>query len=194
MKSAKPAPAPADGRFPCPKPCSRRSGMHTWSLSCLAERRCSTSTATWSTRVRARRLSRGCASAAVPCGGRTSPGVRAKAAILRVIRDSGAGAATGHCVEYRGSLIRSLSMAERMTICNMSIEAGARAGLITPDQTTFDYVTAGNRPFAPKGDHLERMIATWRTLKTDPDATFDTHYVLQAAEVQPQVTWGTSPA
>jgi 3-isopropylmalate/(R)-2-methylmalate dehydratase large subunit len=84
-------------------------------------------------------------------------------------------------------------MAERMTICNMSIEAGARAGLIAPDDTTFDYITTVDRPFAPKGRHLEQMIAAWRTLKTDPDATFDSHYVLQAEDVQPQVTWGTSP-
>jgi 3-isopropylmalate/(R)-2-methylmalate dehydratase large subunit len=130
----------------------------------------------------------------IEVNGKLAPGVSAKDVILRIIRDIGTGGATGHVVEYRGSYIRSTTMAERMTICNMSIEAGARAGLIEPDETTFAYITAVDRPFAPKGAQLEQRIARWRTLKTDPDATFDTHYVLQAEEVQPQVTWGTSPA
>ncbi len=130
----------------------------------------------------------------IEVNGRLAPGVAAKDVILRVIRDIGTGGATGHVVEYRGSTIRALTMAERMTICNMSIEAGARAGLIAPDETTFAYVTAIDRPFAPKGKRLEEMLSSWRGLKTDYDATFDTHYVLQAEEVQPQVTWGTSPA
>jgi 3-isopropylmalate/(R)-2-methylmalate dehydratase large subunit len=131
---------------------------------------------------------------AIEVNGKLSPGVSAKDVILRVIRDIGTGGATGHVVEYRGSYVRSTTMAERMTICNMSIEAGARAGLIEPDETTFDYITAVDRPFAPKGERLERMMTVWRTLQTDPDATFDAHYVLQAEDVQPQVTWGTSPA
>jgi 3-isopropylmalate/(R)-2-methylmalate dehydratase large subunit len=130
----------------------------------------------------------------IEVNGKLSQGVTAKDVILRIIRDIGTGGATGHVVEYRGSYLRSTTMAERMTICNMSIEAGARAGLIEPDQTTFDYITAVERPFAPKGEALERQMAYWRTLKTDPDATFDDQYVLQAADVQPQVTWGTSPA
>src|SRR5207253_4060461 len=83
---------------------------------------------------------------------------------------------------------------ERMTICNMSIEAGARAGLIAPDETTFDYVTSGNRPFAPKGELLEECLAAWKTLYTDDGARFDSHYTLDANTLVPQVTWGTSPA
>jgi 3-isopropylmalate/(R)-2-methylmalate dehydratase large subunit len=130
----------------------------------------------------------------IEVNGTLAPGVFAKDVILRIIRDIGTGGATGHVVEYRGSYIASTTMAERMTICNMSIEAGARAGLIAPDETTFEYITAVDRPFAPKGERLESMIRVWRTLKTDPDATFDSHYVLKAEEVQPQVTWGTSPA
>jgi 3-isopropylmalate/(R)-2-methylmalate dehydratase large subunit len=121
-------------------------------------------------------------------------GVTAKDIILRVIRDIGAGGATGHVVEYRGSTIRGLNMAGRMTVCNMSIEGGARAGLIAPDDTTFAYVAEGNRPFAPKGKALEQAIDRWRTLVTDADARFDTTYTLDAAELVPQVTWGTSPA
>src|SRR5438093_12965032 len=130
----------------------------------------------------------------IEVNGKLASGVSAKDVILRIIRDIGTGGATGDVVEYRGSYIASTTMAERMTICNMSIEAGARAGLITPDETTFEYITAVDRPFAPKGKHLEGRIATWRTLKTDPDAKFDPHYVLQAEAGQPQVTWGTSPA
>ena len=121
-------------------------------------------------------------------------GVTAKDVILRVIRDIGAGGATAHVVEYRGEVIRTLNMAGRMTICNMSIEAGARAGLIAPDETTFEYVAEGNRPFAPKGKELEAAIERWRQLTTDADATFDTYYTLDAAILVPQVTWGTSPA
>src|SRR5437016_5833823 len=113
---------------------------------------------------------------AIEVNGKLAPGVSAKDVILRIIRDIGAGGATGHVIEYRGSSIASTTMAERMTICNMSIEAGARAGLIAPDETTFDYITAVDRPFAPKGKRLEEMLATWRTLKTDPDAKFDSHY------------------
>jgi 3-isopropylmalate/(R)-2-methylmalate dehydratase large subunit len=130
----------------------------------------------------------------IEINGQLAPGVTAKDIILRVIRDIGAGGATGHCVEYRGSLIRSLSMAERMTICNMSIEGGARAGLMAPDETTFDYVTSGNRPFAPKGELLEECLAYWKTLGTDDGARFDSEYALDANTLAPQVTWGTSPA
>jgi 3-isopropylmalate/(R)-2-methylmalate dehydratase large subunit len=130
----------------------------------------------------------------IEVNGSLAPGVSAKDVILRVIRDIGAGGATGHVIEYRGSYIASTTMAERMTICNMSIEAGARAGLIAPDETTFEYITAVDRPFAPKGGRLEQMMAAWRALHTDDDALFDTHYELPAEEVEPQVTWGTSPA
>ena len=101
---------------------------------------------------------------------------------------------TGHVIEFRGEVIRSLNMAGRMTICNMSIEGGARAGLIAPDETTFAYVAEGNRPFAPKGKELEAAIERWRQFTTDADATFDTYYTLDAATLVPQVTWGTSPA
>jgi 3-isopropylmalate/(R)-2-methylmalate dehydratase large subunit len=121
-------------------------------------------------------------------------GVTAKDVILRVIRDIGAGGATAHVIEFRGEVIRSLNMAGRMTICNMSIEAGARAGLIAPDETTFAYVAEGERPFAPRGKELEVAIERWRTLTTDDDAKFDTYYTLDAATLVPQVTWGTSPA
>lgn len=130
----------------------------------------------------------------VEINGALPVGVTAKDCILRVIRDIGAGGATGHVVEYRGEVIRSLNMAGRMTVCNMSIEGGARAGLIAPDDTTFAYVAEGNRPFAPKGKALEQAIEEWRGLVTDPDARFDSHYTLDAAQLVPQVTWGTSPA
>jgi 3-isopropylmalate/(R)-2-methylmalate dehydratase large subunit len=130
----------------------------------------------------------------IEVNGQLAPGVTAKDIILRVIRDIGAGGATGHCVEYRGALIRSLSMAGRMTICNMSIEGGARAGLIAPDETTFDYITSANRPFAPRGEQLEKCLAYWKTLRTDEGARFDSEYVLDAGTLAPQVTWGTSPA
>jgi 3-isopropylmalate/(R)-2-methylmalate dehydratase large subunit len=130
----------------------------------------------------------------IEINGRLAPGVGAKDIILRVIRDIGAGGATGHVIEYRGSLIRSLNMAERMTICNMSIEAGGRAGLIAPDETTFDYIASGNRPFAPRGAQLEELTGKWRRLRTDDGRTFDRHYTLNADELAPQVTWGTNPA
>jgi 3-isopropylmalate/(R)-2-methylmalate dehydratase large subunit len=121
-------------------------------------------------------------------------GVTAKDVILRVIRDIGAGGATGHVIEYRGEVIRGLDMSGRMTICNMSIEAGARAGLIAADDTTFAYVAEGDRPYAPKGRALDEAIAGWRGLHSDPDARFDSTYTLDAGELVPQVTWGTSPA
>jgi 3-isopropylmalate/(R)-2-methylmalate dehydratase large subunit len=130
----------------------------------------------------------------IEVNGQLPLGVTAKDVILRVIRDIGAGGATGHVVEYRGDVIRSLNMAGRMTICNMSIEAGARAGLIAADDTTFAYITERDRPFAPKGRELEQAIERWRGLVTDPDARFDTTYRLEAGDLVPQVTWGTSPA
>jgi len=130
----------------------------------------------------------------IEVNGRLAPGVTAKDIILRVIRDIGAGGATGHVIEYRGSLIRSLSMAERMTICNMSIEGGGRAGLIAPDDTTFEYIAEGSRPFAPRGAELDALVQQWRQLTTDEGAVFDSHYLLDAGTLAPQVTWGTSPA
>jgi 3-isopropylmalate/(R)-2-methylmalate dehydratase large subunit len=130
----------------------------------------------------------------IEVNGRLAPGVTAKDIILRVIRDIGAGGATGHVIEYRGSLIRSLSMAERMTICNMSIEGGGRAGLIAPDDTTFEYIAEGSRPFAPRDAELDALVQQWRQLTTDEGAVFDSHYLLDAGTLAPQVTWGTSPA
>jgi 3-isopropylmalate/(R)-2-methylmalate dehydratase large subunit len=131
---------------------------------------------------------------ALEIDGKLPPGVTAKDIILRIIRDIGAGGATGHVIEYRGTAIRSLSMAGRMTVCNMSIEAGARAGLIAPDDTTFDYVAQGNRPFAPKGKELEVALKGWQRLKSEADARFDATYRLDVSTLAPQVTWGTSPA
>ncbi|HEY3282688.1 MAG TPA: 3-isopropylmalate dehydratase large subunit [Armatimonadota bacterium] len=126
--------------------------------------------------------------------GKLGQGVTPKDVILRVIRDIGTGGATGHVVEYRGDVIRALDMAGRMTVCNMSIEAGARAGLIAPDDTTFAYVAAGDRPFAPKGRDLDAAIERWRGLVTDAGAAFDAAYTLDGSTLSPQVTWGTSPA
>ncbi|MWL75443.1 3-isopropylmalate dehydratase large subunit, partial [Escherichia coli] len=98
---------------------------------------------------------------------------------------------TGHVVEFCGDAIQALSMEGRMTLCNMAIEMGAKAGLVAPDQTTFDYVKG--RLHAPKGQHYDEAVAYWKTLKTDDGATFDTVVTLQAEEIAPQVTWGTNP-
>jgi len=118
-------------------------------------------------------------------------GVTAKDLVLAVIGKIGTAGGTGHVIEYAGSTIRALSMEGRMTVCNMSIEAGARAGLIAPDETTFEYVKG--RPHAPKGAAWEQAIAFWRTLPSDPGAQYDTVVKLDAASIAPQVTWGTSP-
>ena len=118
-------------------------------------------------------------------------GVTAKDVILAVIGKIGTAGGTGHVIEYAGSTIRSLSMEGRMTVCNMSIEAGARAGLIAPDETTFAYVKG--RPFAPKAAAFEQAVAYWKTLPSDPGASFDREVSLMASEIAPQVTWGTSP-
>ncbi|MDE2333740.1 MAG: 3-isopropylmalate dehydratase large subunit [Rhodospirillales bacterium] len=118
-------------------------------------------------------------------------GVSAKDIVLAIIGRIGTAGGTGHVVEYTGSAIRSLDMAGRMTVCNMSIEAGARAGMIAPDETTFEYVRG--RPMGPKGEALERAIAWWRTLPSDPGASYDKQVRLDAATIAPMVTWGTSP-
>ncbi|HEY8484287.1 MAG TPA: 3-isopropylmalate dehydratase large subunit, partial [Longimicrobiales bacterium] len=123
--------------------------------------------------------------------GRLQPGVTAKDIILAIIAKIGVGGGTGHVVEYTGSAIRSLSMEERMTICNMSIEAGARAGLIAPDDTTFEYVAG--RPFAPKGEAWDRALAKWRELVTDEGATYDRTVTLDASTLKPMITYGTNP-
>ncbi len=119
-------------------------------------------------------------------------GVTAKDVILAIIRKIGVAGGVGHVVEYRGDVIRALSMAGRMTICNMSIEAGARAGVIAPDETTFEFVEG--RPFAPKGAEWETALDEWRQLPTDEQAVFDTYVELKGDEIEPCVTWGTTPA
>jgi 3-isopropylmalate/(R)-2-methylmalate dehydratase large subunit len=118
-------------------------------------------------------------------------GVTAKDIVLAIIGKLGTAGGTGYVIEYAGSAIIGLSMEGRMTICNMSIEAGARAGLIAPDQTTFDYVQG--RPMAPTGDDWEKAVAYWRTLPSDVAAHFDKEIHINAADIEPQVTWGTSP-
>ncbi len=129
---------------------------------------------------------------AVTVEGDLPAGVTAKDVILAVIGRIGTGGGIGHVIEYRGSAIRSLSMEGRMTVCNMSIEAGARAGLIAPDDTTFAYLEG--RPHAPKGAAWEQALDDWRGLATDPDATFDREVVIDATALEPYVSWGTNPA
>ncbi len=118
-------------------------------------------------------------------------GVTAKDVILAIIAKIGAAGALGHAIEYAGSTIRAMSMEARMTVCNMSIEAGGRLGMIAPDETTFAYIEG--RPFAPKGAMWERALEYWRRLPSDAGARFDREVTLDAAEVTPMVTWGTSP-
>ena len=118
-------------------------------------------------------------------------GVGAKDIILYIISKLSASGGTGYFVEYAGSAIRNLSMEGRMTICNMSIEMGARGGMIAPDQTTFDYIKG--REFAPKGELLEQAVAYWKTLKSDKNATFDAEFTYDAADIAPMITYGTNP-
>jgi len=118
-------------------------------------------------------------------------GVTAKDVVLAIIGRIGIAGGTGHAVEFAGSTIRALSMEGRMTVCNMAIEAGARAGMVAVDETTIEYIMG--RPFAPQGADWERAVAYWRTLKSDPDAKFDREVALDAREIRPHVTWGTSP-
>ncbi|WP_088332537.1 3-isopropylmalate dehydratase large subunit [Lacimicrobium sp. SS2-24] len=127
----------------------------------------------------------------VEVNGKLPLGVTAKDIILAIIGEIGHAGATGHVIEYAGSAIEALSMEERMTICNMSIEAGAKAGLIAPDETTFAYLKGKER--APTGEQWEQALAAWQQLKSDKDATFDSVVRLDAANIQPQVTWGTNP-
>jgi len=128
---------------------------------------------------------------AITVNGVLHPGTTAKDMILAVIAKIGTGGGQGYVLEYRGEAIRALSMEARMTICNMSIEAGARAGMIAPDQTTFDYLKG--RPHAPEGADWDAAVEYWSTLKSDDDAVFDAEVVLDAAELEPFVTWGTNP-
>ena len=128
---------------------------------------------------------------AVTVDGDLPHGVSAKDVILGIIARIGTHGGVGHVLEYRGSAIRSLHMEGRMTVCNMSIEAGARAGLVAPDDTTFAYLEG--RPHAPTGAAWERALDDWRTLTTDPDATFDREVRIDAADLRPYVSWGTNP-
>ena len=123
--------------------------------------------------------------------GKLRPGVCSKDIILHIISKIGTGGGTGHFVEFAGSAIRSLSMEARMSICNMSIEMGARGGMIAPDQTTFDYLKG--REFAPKGKAWDEAVARWRTLRTDDGATFDREVSFDAADIAPMITYGTNP-
>jgi 3-isopropylmalate/(R)-2-methylmalate dehydratase large subunit len=118
-------------------------------------------------------------------------GVMAKDVILSIIARIGAGGGVGHAIEYAGPVIRAMSMDERMTVCNMSIEAGARAGMVAPDETTYAYLEG--RPFAPREAMWSRALAYWQTLPSDPAALFDREVTLDAGEIAPTVTWGTSP-
>ena len=123
--------------------------------------------------------------------GSLGPGVTAKDVILAIIARIGTAGATEHVVEYAGSTITGLTMEGRLTLCNMSIEAGARAGMVAPDDTTFDYLSG--RPYAPKGAEWERALARWRALPSDPSAAFDREVSLDGTAIAPMVTWGTSP-
>jgi 3-isopropylmalate/(R)-2-methylmalate dehydratase large subunit len=128
---------------------------------------------------------------AVEVEGHLPRGVVAKDLILHVIGSIGAAGGTGFAIEFRGSTVRGLDMEARMTLCNMAIEAGARVGLIAVDQATIDYLR--DRPYAPRAELWDRAVEYWRTLTSDPGATFDRTVTLQAAAVRPMVTWGTSP-
>src|SRR5450432_2977431 len=128
---------------------------------------------------------------AVTVEGTLRPGVTAKDRVLAVIARLGIGGGTGYVLEYRGSAIRALSMEERMTVCNMSIEAGARAGMIAPDEITFAYLKG--RPRAPQGAAWDKAVAAWRSLPSDPGATFDREEKFDAAELEPMITYGTNP-
>jgi 3-isopropylmalate/(R)-2-methylmalate dehydratase large subunit len=127
----------------------------------------------------------------IDVSGRLGPGVTAKDMVLAIIGRIGTAGGTGYTLEYGGEAIRALSMEGRMTVCNMTIEAGARAGLIGVDETTIEYVRG--RPYAPQGELWDQAVAAWLELHSDPDAVFDREVHLDAAQIRPQVTWGTSP-
>src|SRR3989338_10130269 len=124
--------------------------------------------------------------------GQLNKGVYAKDAIMKLIAEIGIGGATGHVIEYTGEAISSMSMAERMTICNMSIECGARAGLIVPDETTYQYLAG--KPLAPKGERWQQAIAYWKTFVSDAGCSYDQETTIDINKLQPMVTWGTNPA
>jgi len=125
--------------------------------------------------------------------GKLPPHVHSKDMVLKLIGQIGTAGGTGSVFEFCGEAVEALSMEARMTICNMSIEGGARAGLIAPDQTTFDYILAEDRPFVPKGEELEKALAEWKQLPSDTDAVFDRTLTIDASTIAPQVSWGTSP-
>ncbi len=125
--------------------------------------------------------------------GKLHPRITSKDMVLKMIGLIGTAGGSGHVLEYCGEAIRSLSMEARMTICNMSIEAGARAGMIAPDETTFNYIASGNRPFAPKGAAFDKALAFWKSLPSDPGAVYDRTLTIDCAQIAPQVTWGTNP-
>jgi 3-isopropylmalate/(R)-2-methylmalate dehydratase large subunit len=128
---------------------------------------------------------------AVNVAHRLAHGVTAKDLILAIINKAGVSGGTGHVIEYRGAAIRGLDMEGRMTVCNMSIEAGARAGMIAPDETTFAYLAA--KPRAPKGEDWERALDRWRKLPSDPEASFDKEIEIDAGAIEPMITYGTNP-
>ena len=123
--------------------------------------------------------------------GRLGPGVAAKDVILAIIARIGAGGGVGHAIEYAGAVVRAMTVGERATVCNMSIEAGARCGMVAPDETTFGFLAG--RPFAPTGEAWDRALASWRALPSDAGATFDREVRLEGDAIAPTVTWGTSP-
>jgi 3-isopropylmalate/(R)-2-methylmalate dehydratase large subunit len=127
----------------------------------------------------------------VTVDGKCGPGIGAKDIALSIIARIGTNGAQGHAVEYAGRAIRALTMEGRLTLCNLAIEAGARTGMVAPDETTFAYVQG--RPFAPKGEDFDRAVAVWQQLPSDSDAEFDTEVSLDASAIAPVVTWGTSP-
>ena len=127
----------------------------------------------------------------VRVNGQLKPGVTAKDVILYIIGKLGVAGGTGYCVEYTGEAIRSLSMEGRMTLCNMSIEMGARAGMVAPDETTFEYLKG--RPYSPKGADFDKAVEFWKSFRTDEGAEYDRVVVLDAADITPMVTWGTNP-
>lgn len=127
----------------------------------------------------------------ITVNGKRKVGVTAKDIILYVISKISASGGTGHFIEFAGEAIRDLSMEERMTVCNMSIECGARGGMIAPDQTTFDYVKG--RKHAPQGTDFDKAVGRWKQLYSDPDARFDTEYTFDAADIEPMITFGTNP-
>lgn len=127
----------------------------------------------------------------ITVNGKRGKGVTAKDIILYIISKISASGGTGHFIEFAGEAIRDLTMEERMTVCNMSIESGARGGIVAPDQTTFDYVKGRER--APKGADFDKAVEYWKTLKTDDDAKFDMEYTFDAADIEPMITYGTNP-